>query len=160
MALKFFILKTILVIYHILRSLLYFICMSQHPFCLVTLDTFLPSWRHCIQKSDGICLIQASRAFVCFQRLHLNTAQISQLISAKISLGSVFPLINIWAGRRSWQDNSGIQVSEHNLRPRSSAADIIGLQGCFRKALLHSWYHLAPECNHAKSLLGCDSFSC
>lgn len=54
------------------------------------------SWSYCVQKSDDICLNQASGVF---QRLHPNTEQISLLISAKTPLGSGFPLIKICAGR-------------------------------------------------------------
>lgn len=85
-------------------------------------------WTNCVQKSDAFCLNQTSGVFVCFQCLYPNTEQTSLLISAEMPLGSVFPLIKIGAGRRSWQDNSGIQVSKHNLRPE-----------------LCSWHHRSAE---------------
>lgn len=47
-------------------------------------------------------------------------------------LGSVVPLIEICAGLGSWQDNSGIQVSKHNLRAWALQLTSSVLQDCFR----------------------------
>lgn len=90
---------------------------SRPPFLAGGATDFSLSWSYCVQKSVGICLDPASGVLVRCQRLHPNAEQISRLITVKTPPGSVSAAIKICAGRGSWQDNSGIQVSKHNPRP-------------------------------------------
>lgn len=151
--------------------------LAHYPFlaCSMRPDSS-PWWSCCIHKSDDICLNQASRGLVCFQRLCPNTEQIAGFISTKRPLGSVFPLIEIGAGWGSRQDNNGIRVSRPDLKLWARRLTSSGCSVAFKeiiplgqrrrcrwntisddkRALLHSWwyplwYHLRQTCK-AKSL--------
>lgn len=98
-------------------------------------------------------------------------------------LGSVFALIKIWAGWGSWQDNSGIQVSKHNLRPELCSwhhwsAGLLSRKSSHRdgqrcrwntipdgrRVLLHSQRSPAVVSPHWGAMLnqlwGCECFGC
>lgn len=163
MALKLFILKIISAVEHILRS-----CQPR-PSIHSDQNKTPFAWSYGIQKSGRICLKWVSRAFVCCQRLHPNTEQISPLTSAKTPLGSVFALINIGAGAEvlagqqwhssikarseapelcSWHHRpAGLlsrKPSRWDVRQRWRWNSIFDGRG----ALLQSWWdHLALMCN-------------